>query len=224
MTESYIDAVIRRICNREGGYTNDPADAGGPTKYGITQATLSAWRKQPVTANDVKLLTLEEACQIYKAVYVIKPGYLLLQDEPLAEQLIDAGVNHGSDTAIRMLQKVVGTTVDGQIGKNTKAKYDEMKPSWKVFSKFMARRLALYKSIIQNKSTQAKFAAGWMNRCAEMIDIYVAAVEIDPAIEHEMLLVSGLARKQANDIQKSATVRKQSPELFGKLSTKMNSI
>ncbi|MBI5175963.1 MAG: hypothetical protein HY986_23970 [Candidatus Melainabacteria bacterium] len=52
-----------------------------------------------------------------------------------------------------------------------------------------------------------------MNRYAEMIDIYVAAVEIDPAVEHAMLLVSGLARKQANDIQKSAAVRKQSPEL-----------
>lgn len=32
--EKYLDELIKR----EGGYVNNPADRGGATKYGITQA------------------------------------------------------------------------------------------------------------------------------------------------------------------------------------------
>ncbi|EPH1975837.1 glycosyl hydrolase 108 family protein, partial [Acinetobacter baumannii 45002_8] len=32
--EQYLDELIKR----EGGYVNNPADRGGATKYGITQA------------------------------------------------------------------------------------------------------------------------------------------------------------------------------------------
>ena len=59
-----IDALIDDILVREGGFVNHPADRGGPTHYGITQATLSRWRQQPVTVQDVQALTLEEAAQL----------------------------------------------------------------------------------------------------------------------------------------------------------------
>lgn len=29
--------IINAIIAREGGYVNDPADSGGPTRYGITE-------------------------------------------------------------------------------------------------------------------------------------------------------------------------------------------
>jgi lysozyme family protein len=53
----------------EGGYSNDPRDPGGPTNMGVTQKTLAAWRGEPVSAADVKALTLDEARKIYKAQY-----------------------------------------------------------------------------------------------------------------------------------------------------------
>jgi len=39
--------VIYDLIEREGGFSNHPADKGGPTKYGITQQTLSEWRGVP---------------------------------------------------------------------------------------------------------------------------------------------------------------------------------
>ena len=66
MIETYIDTVIRKICNREGKYSNDPADPGGSTKYGITQKTLSAWRKKTVSAKDVEISTCLKRRQFIK--------------------------------------------------------------------------------------------------------------------------------------------------------------
>nr|WP_222532573.1 glycosyl hydrolase 108 family protein [Azospirillum sp. 412522] len=48
-TEAIIDTILRR----EGWprYTDRPSDRGGPTKGGITLATLTNWRKRPVMRN-----------------------------------------------------------------------------------------------------------------------------------------------------------------------------
>ena len=39
-----VSEMIERVLIREGRdtYTNDPSDAGGPTKWGITQGALAA--------------------------------------------------------------------------------------------------------------------------------------------------------------------------------------
>ena len=52
------------IAKWEGGFVNDPRDPGGATNMGITIATLSSWRGTPVTVQDVRNLTKQEARQI----------------------------------------------------------------------------------------------------------------------------------------------------------------
>jgi len=39
MKDARITPLIDRIIEVEGGYVNNPNDKGGPTKYGITEAT-----------------------------------------------------------------------------------------------------------------------------------------------------------------------------------------
>ena len=72
-TEAIIDTILRR----EGWprYTNRPSDRGGPTKGGITLATLASWRKRPVTATDVAALDEAEVRAIYRARYIEEPGF-----------------------------------------------------------------------------------------------------------------------------------------------------
>lgn len=223
MAESYIDGVIRRICNREGDkFTNDPVDEGGATKYGITQSTLSRWLKRQATVQEVKNLTLQEASRIYKVMFIEAPGFLQF-GESLAEQIMDAGVNHGTSKAVQLLQRGLGVPDDGKIGPQTLQAFQSTL-EWKVFTGFMAARLQFYADIIKAKPVQKRFAAGWMNRCAEMIDIYVKAVEIDHVIEGKMLAVAQLARKQARDIQASQAIRAQSASLFEILATNVRRI
>ena len=37
-----VDALIEALIEREGGYANHPADKGGPTCFGITEAVARA--------------------------------------------------------------------------------------------------------------------------------------------------------------------------------------
>lgn len=125
--------IIDKILEIEGpDYTDDEKDSGGPTKWGITQATLANYRKTPVTPADVENLTRAEAWNCYDWLYVSKPGFtnVIPISEPIAGELIDTGVNCGSGVAILMLQRLLNALndegrlyrdlkVDGDLGQAT---------------------------------------------------------------------------------------------------------
>lgn len=96
-----IDAVIAR----EGGYVDHPADRGGPTHYGITQAVAQAAGH----SGPVRDLGRAQAVAIYQKLYSEGPGFArLAQIAPdLACELFDTGVNMGPGTAIGFLQRAL---------------------------------------------------------------------------------------------------------------------
>jgi lysozyme family protein len=103
-----VDQVIERILDEEGfRFTNDPLDPGGPTKYGITQNTLAAWRGRAVTADDVRALLMDEAAKIYRKRYYLDPGFDQVNElsPAIAGKLTDAGVNEGAATVLRFFQR-----------------------------------------------------------------------------------------------------------------------
>ena len=106
-----FDRAFDFTLKEEGYYSNDPFDPGGETKYGISK------RSYPNV--DIKNLTLEDAKSIYFNDYW-RPFEKVAEVNPaLAMVLFDTGVNMGVGTATRMLQKAVGTKVDGVIGPMT---------------------------------------------------------------------------------------------------------
>ena len=125
--------VIDEILLKEGEkYTNHPSDRGGPTKWGITLATLSAARGRQCTAADVQALTRAEAYSIYENLYVMKPGFAQVAQylPEVAKEVIDSGVNCGQARAAKWLQRAlnafnrggrdyVDINVDGKIGPAT---------------------------------------------------------------------------------------------------------
>lgn len=127
------ESVIDRILVAEGSaYTNDPRDSGGPTKYGITQAALAAWRGRPVGADEVERLGELEARKIYRDRYIGRPGYMpILQISPaIGAELVDTGVNLGPARATMFLQRALNALnnsgaiypdarVDGEAGPAT---------------------------------------------------------------------------------------------------------
>jgi len=167
----FTDALIDDIIKREGSFVNHPADKGGPTKFGITQATLANWLGRTASTDDVKNLTQEEAKRIYQARYVAP--FMQLVYPPLIEQCVDAGVNHGVGQAIKLLQRALGKPIvaDGIIGPQTLAAVEKADGN-ALTALYIAVRLELYATILQRDSSQLAFAAGWMNRMAGMTRAY----------------------------------------------------
>jgi lysozyme family protein len=164
---SRTDLLIQGIIHREGGYVNHPADKGGPTNFGITKATLEAYRKRAVTTDDVKHLTVQEATAIYKALYAAP--FEFITNQYLNELVVDSGVNHGVTTAKTMLQTALHIEADGIVGAQTRmaCQHADVKV---LYHDYVAARGRLYGRILTKRPNQYEFAAGWLNRLGEFIE------------------------------------------------------
>ena len=161
--------IIDAILEREGDtFTNHPKDRGGPTKYGITRATLSAWRGVSVTAKDVKALTEKEARAIYASLYITLPRFDEIGDMRLRELVIDCGVHVGTARATQWLQEAAQVKADGHMGPITLQAVNSGKAEM-LYKSILDSRTRHYEQIIANDPSQAVFAKGWANRVAEFV-------------------------------------------------------
>jgi len=163
--------IITDILKREGGYTDHPADRGGPTKFGITLSTLSTHRARSCNVDELKALTEGEARAIYEERYIIAPKLNRIIDGTLRGLVVDAAVNHGAGRAVKMLQAAVGADQDGIIGPKTIGAILAL-GSKAVYLRFCAERIRFYGQIISNDHSQAVFAQGWLNRATEFLDTF----------------------------------------------------
>ncbi len=130
-----VEGIISEILRKEGSiYTNNPDDSGGPTRYGITLATLARYRGRATTAAEVMRLTETEAREIYHQRYVMEPGFgpILDLSQGICAELVDTAVNAGAARAAEFLQRSLNglnrqgkdypdIRVDGQCGPGTLA-------------------------------------------------------------------------------------------------------
>ncbi|KAA0593125.1 hypothetical protein J2848_005223 [Azospirillum lipoferum] len=159
------DACVSYVLEREGGYSNDPDDPGGPTNLGITQRDLAAWRRTDVTPEEVKALGRDEAKSIYRAKYwnVARCDAL-----PAGVDLsvFDAAVMSGPAQGVRFLQRAAGLPepdVDGVVGPQTLGAVART-PSDKLIDRIAEQRAAFYTAIVDKRPASAKFIKGWLGR------------------------------------------------------------
>lgn len=105
MSKYDIDTLIKDLIDREGGYVNHPADRGGPTIWGITQAVA---RSQGYLG-EMRRMPVSDAAAIYKRLYWLAPRFdAVAKSLPkLAAELFDTGVNMGTGMAISFLQRAL---------------------------------------------------------------------------------------------------------------------
>lgn len=175
-----IDDIARAIVAREGGYVNDPDDPGGPTKYGVTLATLRSLRPAAGLA-ELRRLTRDEAAAIFLDRYFRVPGIDRLPG-PLQPPVFDMQVNAGR-TAIRLLQQVLTemgepVAADGSLGPATEAAAAR---AWDaagalVVDAYGIARRNWYYALADRRPASRKFArtrdggkGGWIRRAEEFI-------------------------------------------------------
>ena len=181
-----IDNIISDIIKTEGGYSDNPNDAGGKTMYGITERVARQWGYK----GDMKDLPYRVAKEIYYHKYVVEPGFdkVLLVSPPVCFELVDTGVNCGPGTAIKFFQKALNglnnqgklwedIPLDGGIGPRT----------IKAFVSFLKHRgsqdgervmivvlnclqAAHYIGLTDRNETQEEFLFGWLkNRVSDQL-------------------------------------------------------
>lgn len=128
-----VDALIAQVIAREGDYADHPADRGGATRFGITEAVARADGYDGA----MRRLPLARAEAIYRRLYWSAPGWdrVATRARRLAAELFDTGVNMGPAVAAGFLQRALNAlnrgggdypdmAVDGRIGPATLAALD----------------------------------------------------------------------------------------------------
>lgn len=170
-----FDKAFQFTLANEGGFANVKEDKGGPTKYGITIGTLRQWRKVPVSANDVRHLTLDEAKSIYKAWYWDTLSLDMIKYDGVAMAMFDIGVVMGIDDPPVFAQKVccqIGTKipVDGHIGSRTIAAINEISPAAFIHA-YAGLVGAKFKYLTVIRPKNLRFLKGWLNRTKRLLTL-----------------------------------------------------
>ena len=155
-----FDTALEFTLRWEGGYSEDPADPGGATKYGISA------RAYPTV--NIKALTVAAAGEIYRRDFW---SYCHGDQLPprLALALFDTAINCGPAKAVRLLQQTLRVPADGVIGPQTitacweKAEAAAIKD---VLTEFLSRRVLFYADL----TTFSRFGLGWVKRCFALLD------------------------------------------------------
>ncbi|MGE0650787.1 MAG: glycoside hydrolase family 108 protein [Alphaproteobacteria bacterium] len=165
-----VDELLDEVIAREGGFVHHPADRGGPTKFGITQRTLSEWLGRPATIDEVRQLDEETAREIYVARYLAGPRIDTLPPE-IVGQVFDMAVNHAPRRAVRILQEVLGLAGwrvdgDGVIGPQTRRAAFEAQAEMGPFltNAVADQRANFYRRLVAADPSQGVFLRGWFRR------------------------------------------------------------
>lgn len=172
-----ISALIDEVIAREGGYSHHPADRGGPTNFGITQAVARA----NGYAGDMRKLPRTLAETIYRRLYWERPGYAFVAEvaPDIAAELFDSAVNMGPGTATGFLQRALNALnrnqkdypdlkVDRTIGAKTLAALSAFmalrgKAGEKVLLKAIeALQGERYLALAESRPANEAFLYGWL--------------------------------------------------------------
>ncbi len=164
MAASSFAPALARVLVHEGGYSNHPADPGGPTMRGITQRVYDAFRRASgAPLRPVRGIAEEELRTIYRRQYWeavraddLPPG--------LDYCVFDAAVNSGPAQAAKWLQRALGVNADGQVGALTLDAARAAPDLRGVIDGVCDRRLAMLRAL----KTWPVFGTGWARRVGEV--------------------------------------------------------
>lgn len=168
---SNFDVSIEYVLTNEGSFIDNPNDKGGPTNYGITQRTLSLYRKAICRWDDVKNLSVLEARAIYRELFWIPMRLDLIGDINVATAILDVAVNKGQQSAVYCSQRAAGISVDGVMGPHSRDAINGM-TRFQFLSKFIPCVQNEYIDLVLNNPSQIEFLRGWINRSQRLLILF----------------------------------------------------
>jgi len=173
-----LSPALQWMLPHEGGLVHDPADRGGKTNWGITQATLTAFNhRHPELGlpEDVADLKLDQAEIIYRLDYW---RFDQVYDQRVATKLFDIAVNCGVSRAVKIAQKAANglgasLEVDGVLGTQTLSALNAAWPD-SLLDALCRSQEAHYRAICERDPSQLRFIKGWTKRAKAVPPVEVS--------------------------------------------------
>lgn len=151
-----------KLLQIEGGFVNHPDDKGGITNLGITLTTFRQYCGAGKTIKDLRNMTYGTWCEIMKDLYWDKCLADEIENQAVAEIVVDWCVNSGT-IGLRKVQEIVGVKPDGIAGPKTLDAINGADQK-DLFDRIMSARNQFYVNIVKKNPSQRVFMNGWMNR------------------------------------------------------------
>jgi len=174
MSSASFDSALTRLLGHEGGYTNHPADPGGPTQFGITLYDYRKYANKNATVDILKAMRVDEAAAIYRVRYW---DALRCDELPAGVDyaVFDYGVNSGIGRSGKVLRRLLdlpdssGTVTDAVLTAarqadastlvtaicNERLQFLKSLKTWPVFGKGWGRRIAEVRAAALTMAKQA---------------------------------------------------------------------
>jgi lysozyme family protein len=183
ITNANFDICLEKTLKIEGGYVNDPADAGKATKYGVSLKFLQKLaatdsngfayadidKDGDVDEADIQHLTLEDVHRIMKAYFWdVLPMDKFTYNINLQWKLFDISVHASPAQAVRTLQRAVKVEPDGEIGEITLAAVHAMNQDT-LLVKISHEQLKYYNKCVWLRPVNVKFLQNWTWRADQQL-------------------------------------------------------
>ena len=169
------------ILRWEGGFVNDPADAGGATNKGVIIGTFRQFYGKNVTVEQLKNITDAQWMHIFKQGYWDRWKADQINSQKIANILVDWVWGSGKH-GIVIPQRILGVVADGIVGEKTLSAVNFADPD-QLFDAIFQARIDFFNEITQSsiakyerkigrkateqellKHTNKRFLKGWLNR------------------------------------------------------------
>lgn len=179
-----VDALIDGVIGREGGYSNNPADKGGATRWGVTEQVARAYGYK----GEMKALPRDFAVAVYRQAYWLALCLdVVAQRYPaVAAELFDIAVNMGTSVAGSFLQRCLNAFndegahyadlgVDGRVGAVSLHALDCFRQrrgdegGEALLEAIRSLRGARYIEITEARPANEAFTYGWFRRMVVML-------------------------------------------------------
>lgn len=214
-----ISSFVDHILASEGGFVDDPKDAGGATNHGVSLRWANSLgmvfdlnHDGRVDKADIKLVTPEIAKTAFVQYFYIEPHFQNLPAE-IQCNAFDQAVNGGPASAVTCVQMAVNEArmkfpkiarviprplvVDGISGPATLQAVNAasaMLVNGELNSFYADSRIIRYRNIVRIRPDNARFLKGWINRAEALRKPYVPSAAVAaPILEPDEPEVSDLA-------------------------------
>lgn len=185
-----FDLSYKKVKKLEGGYANDPDDTGGETYKGISRKNFPGWAGwqyvDTIKGSDKNRATIDTLLENQPALQELVLAFYKkefwdtlnldhFQDQDIADEVFDTGVNMGTYIAAVFLQKALNVLnrnqldyadlpITGKVGALTTEAVNLQNRPGEVLKVLNCMQGARYIEICLANPKQEKFLRSWLNR------------------------------------------------------------